>query len=125
MRLNLERVRRNVKNADTEDLLDRITVYRAGMEPEAIRIIEEELQARQVTPEQIAEHAGRRSRDTRLLPDGTAATCSFCHAPAVAEGWDWHKLWGMVPVFPRTYRYCERHRPDRRSEQAAPERQEE
>ena len=32
MELNLERVRRNVEQASTEDLLDRATVYRAAME---------------------------------------------------------------------------------------------
>jgi hypothetical protein len=46
------------------------------------------------------------------LPDGTAVGCSFCHRPAVAEGWGWHRLWGLLPVFPRYYYYCSEHRPD-------------
>jgi hypothetical protein len=37
--------------------------------------------------------------------------CSFCHAPAVAEGWGWHRLWGRFPVFPRFFFYCASHRP--------------
>ena len=39
---NPERVWQNAREASTEDLLDRVTVYRAGMEPEALEIIEEE-----------------------------------------------------------------------------------
>jgi hypothetical protein len=31
MNLNLDKVRENVRRADTEDLLDRATVYRQGM----------------------------------------------------------------------------------------------
>ena len=46
MTIEHERIRDNVHKADTEDLLDRATVYRAGMEPEALEIIEEELHAK-------------------------------------------------------------------------------
>ena len=41
-----ERVTRNVQEAASEDLLDRMTVYRDGMKPEAIHIIAEELKRR-------------------------------------------------------------------------------
>ena len=34
--LDLERVQANVRKADMEDLLDRATVYRNGMEPDAL-----------------------------------------------------------------------------------------
>ena len=34
--LNLDRVQANVRKADLEDLLDRATVYRNGMEPAAL-----------------------------------------------------------------------------------------
>ena len=37
MRFDVERVRQNVQQATTEDLLDRLTVYREGMEPERWR----------------------------------------------------------------------------------------
>src|SRR5258708_7816623 len=56
MELNLDRVRENVRQADTEDLLDRATVYRDGMEPEAILLIEAELRARGVTEADILAH---------------------------------------------------------------------
>src|SRR5579859_5304562 len=115
MRFDPERVRANVHEATTEDLLDRVTVYRDGMEPEALDIIEGELQDRGVLRDQIRAHAAQRERE--ILPpleDGTAVVCSFCHRPAVAEGWGWHWISWMirgerrriVPVFPRFYHYC-------------------
>jgi hypothetical protein len=109
---DLERVRVNVRQASTEDLLDRITVFRAGMEALALDLIEAELRDRQVTEEEIHDHAEKRRLETHLLPDGTVARCSFCHRPASAEGWDWHRLWGKVPVFPRFYYYCAEHQPE-------------
>jgi hypothetical protein len=105
-----DRVRENVRWASTEDLLDRATVYRAGMEPEALTIIEAELRGRGVSQEEIDTHAVMRDKDTFLLPDGTARRCSFCHRPASAEGWGWHKLWGVLPIFPRYFFYCSEHR---------------
>lgn len=112
MLFDLERVRANVRGATTEDLLDRVTVYRAGMEESALEVIEAELRARKVGRDAIEAHAERRRQETTFLPDGTAVRCSFCHRPAVAEGWGWHRLWGLLPVFPRFYYYCSEHRPD-------------
>lgn len=106
-----ERVLVNVRQADTNDLLDRATVYRAGMEPEALDIIEAELRERGVTPRDIDAHANQRDCATYLLPDGTVNPCAFCHRPAITHGWGWHRLWGMLPVFPRYEFYCEVHRP--------------
>jgi hypothetical protein len=111
MEMDLERVKRNVQQAPTEDLLDRVTVYRHGMEQAALAIIEEELRARAVSPAEVKAHAERRRAEVRFLSDGTAARCSFCHRPAIAEGWGWHRLWGLVPVFPRLFYYCNVHRP--------------
>ncbi len=37
LEFDAERVTRNVRDATSEDLLDRITVYRDGMEPAAYR----------------------------------------------------------------------------------------
>jgi hypothetical protein len=110
MKLNLERVRRKVRNAATEDLLDRATVYRDGMEPAALEIIEEELHSRGVDAYALAAHWERR-KDARLQDDGIAVKCSFCHRPAVVYHWGWHRLWGVLPVFPRRFAYCEIHRP--------------
>jgi hypothetical protein len=104
-----DRVRVNVRRATTEDLLDRATAYRAGMEPDALAIIEDELRDRGVGPDQIDAHARKRERETFLLPDGTASPCSFCHRPAVGQGWGWHRLWGLLPLFPRYFFYCDEH----------------
>jgi len=112
MLFDLQRVKANVRKATTEDLLDRVTVYRAGMEDSALEVIEEELRARNIGADEIEAHAERRRRETTFLPDGTAVRCSFCHRPAVAEGWGWHQLWGLLPLFPRFYYYCSEHRPD-------------
>jgi hypothetical protein len=116
MELDLERVRINVRQADTEDLLDRATVYRAGMEPAALEVIEAELRARGLSAAEIEAHGERRRGQTIPLPDGTAVQCSFCIRPAVTQGWGWHWLWGLLPVFPRPYSYCPQHRPDSRAE---------
>jgi hypothetical protein len=110
MRLDLDRVRKNVASASTEDLLDRATVYREGMEPEVLEIIETELRKRGIGPEQIADHRQRRDAVVSR-PDGSPAPCSFCHRPAIAQGWGWHRLWGWIPLFPRFFYYCEEHRP--------------
>jgi hypothetical protein len=105
-----ERVLVNVRKATTEDLLDRVTAYRAGMEPEAVTIIEAELRERGVSREEITAFADVCRRDALKLPDGTAVKCSHCHRPAVVESWGWHWLWGLVPIFPRHFRYCPEHR---------------
>jgi len=106
-----ERVARNAYEATSEDLLDRITVYREGMEPEAVEIFEAELSSRGIGRAEIEAHAAHRSTRMIPLPDGTALPCSFCPRPAVEQRWGWHRLWGYFPVFPRYLSYCELHLP--------------
>lgn len=107
--LNLERVKANVKQAETEDLLNRITIYRSGMESAAIDIIETELARRGVTVEQIDAHEkqfeGKMMKDGKGLP----ISCTFCSRPAIGRGWRWHRLWKLIPLFPRQIAYCEQH----------------
>jgi hypothetical protein len=114
MQLDLDRVRANVQAAGTEDLLDRATVYRSGMEPEALAIIDDELIRRGVTEEELAEHTRRRACSI-TGPDGLPVKCKVCHRPAVVQELGWHWLWGLVPLFPRRLAYCEEHRPRRGS----------
>ena len=109
MHWNEQKVRENIHKASTLDLLDRITAYRKGMEPEAIEWIEDELYRRGITPTEIAEHREKCERECIVTPDGTAVMCSFCRRPAVAEGWGWHRLFGKMPLFPRWFRYCKAH----------------
>jgi hypothetical protein len=109
MNFNLDRVRKNVEAANTEDLLDRATVYRDGLEPEALPVILEELRARGVSPEAIIEH--EQERGEVLLDDrGVTQKCSHCNRPAIIREWAWHQLFGKVPVFPRAFWRCEVHR---------------
>jgi len=106
-----ERVQKNAREATTQDLLDRVTVYRQGMEPEALLIIEAELRRRGVSSQEVQEHEQRVRSDALIDANGVAMRCSFCHAPAVVERWGWHWLWGKVPLFPRRLRYCREHDP--------------
>jgi hypothetical protein len=109
MEFNLKRIAEFVRNADTEELLDRVTVYRAGMEPAALDLMEGELDRRGVTRAEIAAHSEARLFTAILLPDGTALRCSFCSRPAVIRVRGWHKLYGWMPIFPRYSAYCANH----------------
>ena len=106
-----QKVLMNIRQADTDDLLDRITAYRLGMELDAIEMIERELRDRGISEGEIEDHREACERDCIYLPDGTAAMCSFCHKPAVAEGRVWWKIWWTMPIFPRRVRYCAAHLP--------------
>jgi len=105
------RVLLNARQATTEDLLDRITAFREGMEPEAIAIIEMELRRRGVDPAQTEQL--HREREGKILRDRTdlALRCSFCSRPAIARRWGWHRLRGRIPLFPRLLNYCADHQP--------------
>jgi hypothetical protein len=120
MQYDREKVRENVRQAETEDLLDRVTVYRADMEPDALYVIEEELRRRGVTAADIDAHARRREEAGLCEDGGMSARCSFCDRPAVTRGWGWHRyggrwlpqsLRGRLPLFPRPFWYCDTHRP--------------
>jgi acetylornithine deacetylase/succinyl-diaminopimelate desuccinylase-like protein len=113
MTIDHEQVRENVRRADTEDLLDRLTVFQAGMEQEALDLIEAELRARGVTTEQIRDHEERRAGEVLWEESGLAYRCSLCHRPAVARGVMWRRLFWLVPVFPRPAYFCSVHRPRR------------
>ena len=109
MRLDLKRIAAYVRKAQTEELLDRVTIYRDGMEPAALDLMEGELDRRGVSREDIADHDQQRRETAILLPDGTALRCNFCDRPAVVQARGWHKLFGRVPVFPRVFARCELH----------------
>ncbi len=109
MDFNLRRVAQFIRRAETEELLDRITIYRDGMEPAALDLMEGELDRRGVTRHDIALHEEERRANAILLPDGTALRCSFCYRPAAIQARGWHKLFGRVPLFPRVFAYCTHH----------------
>lgn len=111
MYMDLERVRANVRQAATEDLLDRATVYREGMEVEALDIIEQELRSRGISRDAIAEYERKRREETWFDAQGVALMCHRCRRPAVVETWGWHRLWGRLPLFPRRFAWCAEHKP--------------
>src|SRR5580704_8861889 len=102
MELNLDRVRANVTAAETEDLLDRATVFRDGMAPEALEIIEAELWRRGVSAAEIAGHAERRQdQETLVGRDGLPLRCRDCPRPATALRWRLGWRWGILPGVPQ------------------------
>ena len=124
MHLNLKRVAEYIRGAETEELLDRVTVFRDGMEPAALDLMEGELDRRGVTAAAIAAHDAKRRESAILLTDGTAMRCSFCSRPAVVQARRWHRLFGRVPIFPKVFAYCEVHSEPRKVEQARQEEEE-
>ena len=114
MEFNLKRVAEFVRRADTEELLDRVTVYRDGMEPAALDLMEGELDRRGVTRAEIAAHDARQRETAIMLPDGTATRCSFCNRPAVVRALRFHRVFGVVPVFPARFAYCAIHADQKR-----------
>jgi hypothetical protein len=109
MWFDLKRVAEYIRRATTEELLDRVTVYRLGMEPAALDLMEGELDRRGVTREEIAEHDALRRETALMCADGTARRCSFCDRPAVVQSLGWHRLYGRIPIFPRFFLYCNVH----------------
>lgn len=109
MEFNLRRVAEFIRGAETEDLLDRVTIYRAGMEPAALDLMEMELDRRGVSRDAIAEHDRERRATALFQPDGAAIRCDFCDRPAVVRRWGWHRLFGRVPAFPRIMACCAVH----------------
>jgi hypothetical protein len=92
-----------------EELLDRVTVYRAGMDPAALEAIERELRSRGVTDEQVTEHGQRLEGEVLWREPGLAWSCSYCTRPAVAWEPDWVRLFWFIPIFPRRVRCCREH----------------
>ena len=111
MDFDINEVARYVREADTEELLDRVTVFRDGMEPAAIDLMEGELGRRGVRYDDIVAHREQRREKVLVHADGMAVRCSFCERPAVSRKWGWHRLFGRIPLFPRMFSYCDVHDP--------------
>jgi hypothetical protein len=109
MRLDLSVVARNIRQADTEDLLDRVTVYRDDMEGAALDLIEGELDRRGVGRDEIAAHQREREATALRRPDGSFVRCTFCDRPAVLRAWGWRPGHWLIPYVPGPFRYCGEH----------------
>ncbi len=120
MRFDRDKTLRNAGRAETAELLDRVTVFRDGMEPEALDIFMAELARRGIGPDEI--HAHDRALKHRVVqrtegsvaPVAQVAQCSFCLRAATETSLDWHRLWGLLPLFKRRFYYCDRHAAERR-----------
>ncbi len=108
MNFDPKRAEANARAASTEDLLDRVTVYRADLEPAALPIILTELRSRGVDAASIVAHEVELG-DVLCDATGSPRPCSFCRRPAIEVRWAWHRMFGKVPLFPWRYRWCEIH----------------
>jgi hypothetical protein len=104
-------IREDARRTSTENLLDRVTIYREEMENAAIGIIESELRQRGISDAEIAAHAAMREQGGLIRRrDGTVVRCSFCPRPATARRRGWYRLWGwFLPLFPRLLNLCNEH----------------
>jgi hypothetical protein len=100
-----------IRQADKDELIDQVTAYRPGMEPEAIEMIEGELRRRGVSDAEVEARAEDCRSRCLFDASGVAIACSRCRRPAVTEVIGWHRLFGRLPLFPRKMRYCDAHRP--------------
>ena len=91
------------------ELLDRVTVLRDQMDGEALELLHAELASRGIGPDEIGAHL----RDMRLKvvahPDGMPACCHRCGRAATSSRLEWHRLWGLLPLFRRTRYWCDEH----------------
>ena len=99
----------NIHQSHTEDLLERVTAFRAGMEPTAIKMIERELQWRGVTAVQIHDYAEACRRECVFDENGIAKMCSSCRRPAVRGKSGAGICCSVYCRFSRAGRYCKKH----------------
>lgn len=114
----LECVRENARGATTEDLLDRVTAYRAGMEPDALAVIEEELAGRGIGPAQVWAYVKEHGANVLVDENGVALMCSYCDRPAIFVQLEpdlqvmlMSLLCGQASLVTGYRRYCADHRP--------------
>lgn len=111
MKLDLKLLAEHIRQSETEDLLDRYTIFDADMEPVALDLIGNELSRRRVSSQEIAEHLQKRTSECVWMDTNEVFRCSYCGRPAVYRGWGWHKLWNKLPIFPRVLSRCVMHQP--------------
>jgi hypothetical protein len=111
-----------VAKATTEDLLERVTVYRDGMEAAALDVIETELRRRGVNYAEQSAFGTAQEKVVLRAPDGSPVRCRQCPRAAVGRRWGWRKWLGVVPLYCKLFPYCERHLPDGRGKMLPPPR---
>ena len=106
-----KRLERFVHDAETEDLVNQVTAFRAGMRPDVLPLIEAELRRRGIGPDDVAAHQAEVDAAVIWQAPGLARKCRDCERPAVETRWDWHRLWNTVPILPARFYYCVAHCP--------------
>jgi hypothetical protein len=106
-----EKILKFARQAETPVLLDRVTVLRAEMEPDAVEIFLAELARRGIGPEDIRDHEREWKHKVLKLPGGLPATCSWCGRAATVQRQAWHKFLRLIPIYKRTQYYCDEHAP--------------
>jgi len=110
LRFDWDRVRENVEEATTIDLLQRATVFREGMELEALELIETELRRRGISFKEQAEFGAAQEKAVLRDEAGLPLSCYKCSQLAVESHWVWHWA-GIIPIFRTRRSFCEIHRP--------------
>ena len=109
MNVRPEKRLERIRAMSSLELLDRVTVLREGMDVDALELIHAELAGRGIGPDDIGAHL----RDMRLKlvqhTDGLPAMCHICGRAAVVGRIEWHRLWGVIPLFRRQRYWCEEH----------------
>ena len=105
----LEKVAEFSRTANTDELLDRVTAFRADHDSEAIRVFERELRNRGIGREELERRTVEMQETVLKTANGAAIHCYFCDRPATVRIVAWHRLWGKVPLFPRPMSVCGEH----------------
>jgi hypothetical protein len=106
-----ERIQAYIREAETIALLDRLTAFRAGMRPDVLPLVKDELRRRGIGAEQIAAHENEINAAVIWESPGLARRCRYCERPATDLTWDWFRLWETIPIFPMRFYYCPQHAP--------------
>ena len=109
---DLDQVRKNVEEAEISDLLERATVFRAGMEPEALELIETELRRRGISFKEQAEFEAAQENTVLRDEAGLPLSCHKCSQLAVESHWVWHWA-GIIPIFRTRRSFCATHAPSK------------
>lgn len=109
MEIDLRRVAEWMRSASTEELLDRVTVFREDVEPAAFDLFRGELDRRGVPEWAIAEHELVRRERIIQRADGSVVKCWKCPRPAVARARRWWRILRVIPVLPLRMPVCEEH----------------
>jgi hypothetical protein len=113
-------IRANVSRATTDDLLDRVTVNREGMEPDALDLIETELRRRGVSYAEQAAFGEARAGAVVRTANGSPRCCCKCSRVATHRQLTWLRLFKLIPFFPIRLAYCDEHLPNKPEKPLSP-----